>query len=330
MRAWFLLLLLGVFPLAVSAAEQEHALPAPERVLWEHVPIRLHLQVGAERIIEFSSPVRVGLPPKLQAGALSPLVVGPRVYLTAKSAFEVQRLMVKDAEGVTYLLDLSADEQPASSARLIVMNPPEEKVSGETSASPAQAMPEPLGAVALTRFAMQQLYAPKRLRTTPPGVSRVPVEHTPVNLLRGGAFRTTPVAAWRTTGAYVTAIEVVNLTDEARDVDPRAIRGPCGERGCFRHATLRYDRSRLGPHGGRWDTTVLVLISDRPLARVSHQLPTAPADPPAMTGRAPSGLLNIASTMPSSPSGPRTPSWRGLGVLATEVGEKRGLHESVY
>ncbi|GAB6041223.1 non-ribosomal peptide synthetase [Endothiovibrio diazotrophicus] len=78
------------------------------------------------------------------------------------------------------------------------------------------------------------------------------------------------------------------------------------------------------------------------LARISHQPPTADADPPAVTGRAPSGLLNIGSTMPSSPSGPlsasmpsrhkadpwpnpRAPSQRGLGALATEVGEKCGL-----
>ncbi|GAB6041887.1 class I SAM-dependent methyltransferase [Endothiovibrio diazotrophicus] len=60
-------------------------------------------------------------------------------------------------------------------------------------------------------------------------------------------------------------------------------------------------------------------------ARISHQLPTADADPPAVTGRAPSGLLNMGSAMPSSPSSPRAPSQRGLDALATEVGEKCGL-----
>ncbi|GAB6042618.1 hypothetical protein [Endothiovibrio diazotrophicus] len=58
------------------------------------------------------------------------------------------------------------------------------------------------------------------------------------------------------------------------------------------------------------------------LACISHQPPTADADPPAVTGRAPSRLLNIAPTMPSSPSSPRAPSQRGLGALATEAGEK--------
>ncbi|GAB6040083.1 amino acid adenylation domain-containing protein [Endothiovibrio diazotrophicus] len=58
------------------------------------------------------------------------------------------------------------------------------------------------------------------------------------------------------------------------------------------------------------------------LACISHQPPTADADPPAVTGRAPSRLLNIGAAMPSSPSGPRAPSQRGLGALATEAGEK--------
>ncbi|GAB6040378.1 SDR family NAD(P)-dependent oxidoreductase [Endothiovibrio diazotrophicus] len=67
------------------------------------------------------------------------------------------------------------------------------------------------------------------------------------------------------------------------------------------------------------------VISLQALAHASHQLPTADADPPAVTGRAPSGLLNIGAAMPSSPSSPRAPSQRGLGALATEAGEKRGL-----
>lgn len=251
---------LALLLLALLAFE---AAAAPERVVWDHQPIRLRLAVGVERLIEFPSAVRVGLPPGLQAGALKALVVGRRIYLTAEAAFEVQRLMARDAEGVTYLFDLSADGRPAATSKLIVMTP-------ATEEAPAHAAPEPLGAVALTRFAMQQLYAPKRLRTTPPGVSRVPVGGEPVNLLRGGIFRTTPIASWRSPDAYVTAIEVVNLTDEARDVDPRDIRGRCGYRGCFRHATLRHDRSRLGPHGSRWDTTVLVLIGERPLDESLH------------------------------------------------------------
>ncbi|GAB6041282.1 hypothetical protein JCM17961_19560 [Endothiovibrio diazotrophicus] len=63
-------------------------------------------------------------------------------------------------------------------------------------------------------------------------------------------------------------------------------------------------------------------VAEQDLACISHQPPTATADLPAVTRRAPSRLLNIESAMPSSPSSPRAPSQRDLGALATEAGEK--------
>ena len=58
---------------------------------------------------------------------------------------------------------------------------------------------------------------------------------------------------------------------------------------------------------------------------VSCQESTTDADLPAVTGRAPSELLNVEETTPSSPSSPRAPSQRDLDALATTPGKKQGF-----
>ena len=68
------------------------------------------------------------------------------------------------------------------------------------------------GYVELTRFAAQQIYAPKRLAEQTPGISKVPLPATgqPTGAFyRGGDVTTTPVASWRgQSGLYVTAVNV--------------------------------------------------------------------------------------------------------------------------
>ena len=60
------------------------------------------------------------------------------------------------------------------------------------------------------------------------------------------------------------------------------------------------------------------------LARIRHQLPAADADALAPRGRAPSGRLDVLSTTPAAPSGPRGPVGRRLDALATKVGDGCG------
>ncbi|CAN0482603.1 unnamed protein product, partial [Phaeothamnion confervicola] len=61
------------------------------------------------------------------------------------------------------------------------------------------------------------------------------------------------------------------------------------------------------------------------LARISHKCSAAAADLRARPGRASKRLLNILSSMPSSPFAPRGPVWRHLDGLATNTCEKSRL-----
>jgi HAD superfamily hydrolase (TIGR01509 family) len=64
-------------------------------------------------------------------------------------------------------------------------------------------------------------------------------------------------------------------------------------------------------------------------ARISHYLSTAAADPLAVTGRAPSGRLDVVSATPAPSSGPRAPSQRRLDALATNGSENSGLGDFI-
>ena len=60
-------------------------------------------------------------------------------------------------------------------------------------------------------------------------------------------------------------------------------------------------------------------------ARIRHQLPAADADALAPRARAPSGRLDVLSSTPAAPSGPRGHVGRRLDALATKVGDGCGL-----
>lgn len=124
---------------------------------------------------------------------------------------------------------------------------------------------EDRGYVALTRFAAQQIYAPARLAEQPTGISNVPLPAAgdAVPLYRGGRITATPAASWRGRGGlYVTAVTVVNATDEALALDPRLARGD------WLAATFHH--RKLGPKGQPDDTSTLYLISDRPFLEAAE------------------------------------------------------------
>ena len=114
-----------------------------------------------------------------------------------------------------------------------------------------------MNAVTLTRFAIQSLYAPKRLVNTPEGVYRAPMEtekHIP--LFYGASIDAMPLASWRAGALYVTAIELKNLTTHYITIDLKQLRGH------WQTAAL-YPSHQLKSREAH-ETTSLFLISDKP------------------------------------------------------------------
>ncbi|MCG7872672.1 MAG: TIGR03749 family integrating conjugative element protein [Candidatus Thiodiazotropha lotti] len=227
-----------------------------ERIEWKKAPIRLELPVGQEQRIEFPASVKVGVPASVQ-GLLRTQSVNGTVYLLAHAPFGSNRLMVRELDrGRIYLFDVTAAEEGGAS------HPIQVYVTGDSGATEDHAtggndtdkgQPD---YIQLTRFAAQQLYAPSRLLKDQPGIVRVPVSRDLVDLLHGAAIEATPLVAWRTNGLYITAVKLINRTNQAQTLDPRDLRGAW--------LTATFQHHRLLPKGDEADTTAVYLISARP------------------------------------------------------------------
>jgi integrating conjugative element protein (TIGR03749 family) len=247
--------LLAAFP-AANAAPVDQV----ERIEWRKVPVKLTVQVGTERRVEFPADVQVGLPAAL-SGVVRVQSVAGVVYLLAQEPFEAQRVQVREIDsGAVYLLDLAAREKGYVHP-VEILNPALHAPSS-ASDSPTAGMASSPHTIThdyatLTRFAAQQLYAPERLLSGLPGVHRTPVSRKPVPLVRGGALEAIPAAAWRAdSGLYVTAVKLVNRSPRYVVTDPRDLRG--------HWLTATFQHGRLAPVGDEADTTCLYLLSARP------------------------------------------------------------------
>jgi len=227
-----------------------------ERIEWKKAPIRLELVVGQEQRIEFPAAVKVGVPASVQ-GVLRTQSVNGVVYLLAHAAFGSNRLMVREIDsGRIYLFDVTATEEggPGHPIQIYVTGDQGRENDQATGGhEPEQGQPD---YIQLTRFAVQQLYAPARLVKDLPGIVRVPVSRDPVDLYHGGTVEAIPLVAWRAKGLYVTAVKLTNRTEQALTLDPRNLRGT------WLTATMQHHR--LFPKGHEADTTAVYLISARP------------------------------------------------------------------
>lgn len=226
----------------------------PERIEWKKVPIRLELIVGQEQRIEFPAAVKVGVP-----GSVQPLLrtqsVNGAVYLLAHAPFESNRIMARELDSARiYLFDITATEEGVAS------DPIQVYVAGGAANHVAvkgdDSDQDQPGTIQLTRFAAQQLYAPSRLLNAHPGIVRVPVARDPVDLLHGQKIEATPLVAWRGNGLYVTAVKLINRTEQPQILDPRDLKGTW--------LTAAFQHHRLLPKGDEADTTAVYLISARP------------------------------------------------------------------
>lgn len=256
---WLAILLFWI-PLASVAETEETGSQSPERIVWRKAPITLPLVVGEERLIHFPDSVSVGLPQSLTPLLRSQSINGT-LYLLARQPFDSTRVMVRSQSGgPLYVLDVYAQPQDSDRPPL-----PNVEVLLETHSAIDNAAPSghkngqrssPLGYVALTRYAAQQLYAPGRLVPSHPGVVAIPVNDESVALVQGGKVDAVPVAAWKAGLHYVTAVKLTNRTSTAVVLDPRELRG------AWLAATFQHNR--LLRAGSDADTTVVYLVSERP------------------------------------------------------------------
>ena len=240
----------------------------PNRMVWTGDPLRVPLSNNVEQRLTFPDAklLWADVPNKLK-DKLTTQIVGNNVYWTAKGTFKRQRITLgEEGSDKIYLLDVSANNRKTNTARIVVMRGSDPYASTPQPAPPINSQVDSIrkasrspmaGYATLLRFAASEVYAPQRLRMRNTGIVKVSLSASSVhNLLPQRNLSIKTVAAWRSQGFYVTALNIVNVSKNNVRLDPRAIRG-MWKASLFHHNFLR-------GYGSRDDNTTLFLISDKP------------------------------------------------------------------
>ena len=227
---------------------------------WPQTPLDIDLTVGAERHISIpdADELHLGIPREIRH-RLQTEIIGNNLWLKAKEAISSTRLILLAEPVGRLILQIRADHSKHFNQPIVIQEDLAVQKSVEESHSFGY------GYVTLTRWVVQQLYAPPRLLRELTGVQRLAVDSTPIEIFRcamrvptpcAGALATTPIASWQSPQLFVTAVKITNTLSQPIVLDPRELRGQ------WRSAAFVHNMLHASGHHG--DTTVLVLISDFP------------------------------------------------------------------
>lgn len=298
-RVYLGLFLLSLFSLqAIAQTTPTTAMlattqPTVEHVVWDKTPIAFTVPTGQERMISFPEAVTLSnTNPALTTDKVTILADAGTLYIRAKQAFDPIRVEVKLlSSGQIILLDLSsstsADDTPievvsqrdshaVQSQRPLLFNGAGDvgntstKVADPSSNELQLAQSKPaVNYITLIRFALQQLYAPERLLTQTPAITRVPMyTRKSVILFSGASTNAFPLISWRGGDSYVTAILVKNTLPHRVVLDPRAILGN------WQAATF-YPSNALQPRGRTGDRTTVIVVSNLPFGQALQAMGVA-------------------------------------------------------
>lgn len=237
--------------LGVSLISPGYALQS-EHVLWEKVPLTIELPLNQERLLHFPKAIKIidqQLSPHLEV-----LKVQGSLYLKAKEAISESRLIVQlQPDGEVVILNLKTNKDTANS------NPIEITMEETNPDHPSTSSHYEYNAIQLTRFAIQALYAPERVRELPEGVYRSPMQtHKTISLFYGASIEAHPIASWRGGSLYVTAVELKNLLNKEVELHFEDLMGH------WQTASF-YPKSILAPRNQHEGSTVF-LVSEQPFA----------------------------------------------------------------
>ncbi len=249
---------------AAQRAQLRSVRPAPvtgpvERAVFAREPVRVNLTVGLERLITLPADALLHVPNDMDSVARLETIAGT-IYATALMPFEPIRIIAELVDsGQQIPIDLVSQAAakgptPKGAGELQVSVYEPASVANPTQATPAA--PPAVDMVELTRHAARQLYAPRRLSTSTPGVSQVAIASNVVpGLLRGVHVETTPLGQWRSANLFVTAVRITNLSKFALEIPLESLRG--------RWIAATAQHGRIGPAGTDTDTTALYLVCER-------------------------------------------------------------------
>jgi integrating conjugative element protein (TIGR03749 family) len=255
----------GAAARATGATVRRVARPAAdvERAVFRTEPVRVTLAVGAERLITLPAPAVLSVPTDIEHVARIE-IIGPTLYVTPLTAFHRIRIVAELIDsGQQIPMDFVAGLDAKGSLpelEVSVLAPAVSPAGSDATAKDNKGPEaEQTGAdmVQLTRHAARQLYAPRRLAWTTPGVHQVDVATKPVpTLIRGVDADVVPLGQWKSGPLYVTAVRVTNRSAQPLEIPLEQVRG--------RWIAATSQHGRIGRTGTETDTTAIYLVCDRP------------------------------------------------------------------
>jgi len=256
----FILVVLALLTMSFSLISH-----STQIIHYDKKPVTIQLHKGQERTIHFGDHVSVGVTKGMKQKNLFRVQSAQgSLHLRTNDVFDKQRVQVKRlSDNHVILLDLisSDSNKPLEDVKIIM--PFENKVE---SIDGAEMATEPqhvqvITPVHLTRYAAQKLYGPARLQTQEKGITSTPLGvKGAVKLFKGkNKLNTysTPLIAYQGGGYYITALHIKNTKPEKVKLSYLDLNLP------FTHATFQHHS--LMPKGDVGDSTVLYLVSDKPM-----------------------------------------------------------------
>lgn len=250
------LIKLALFALGLTLMHISHALQS-EHLVWEKVPLTIELPLNKERLVQF--PQAIKIIDKQLSTSLDILKVRGSLYLKAKESFKESRLIVQLLpEGDVVILNLTAHEKAINTTPIEIL------IDDHPSNPNSSGNQYEYNAIQLTRFAIQALYSPERVREIPEGIYRTPMQtNKTIPIFYGASVEAHPLASWRGGNLYVTAVDLKNLLNKPVNLQFSKLMGH------WQTASF-YPKSEL-PSRNQHESTTVFLVSDQPFAAALTQ-----------------------------------------------------------
>ena len=280
MRDWIAQITKTIILISLCFSAQALFANAPGQVswqhqVWQHIPIDVQLPLGKEKILRFPHSVSLGIPGSIR-NKLSIQNNEGWLYITAYAPFAETDVQVKDHKtGFIILMHFAAHSHASDNAISIIYPKAHQGAENNDQNSAQNPLNGEMAYVLLTRFAQQQLYAPKRLQSNPYHISlvesyankegQVPMSKWIYHFLIDGSVSAVPWAQWHGGQYYVTALMIQNQLPSAIDLR-QSLNMVCGRlEGKFKALTYFpfTDNKQwlLSPSGKSGDRTMAFLIS---------------------------------------------------------------------
>ncbi|HAT9314926.1 TPA: TIGR03749 family integrating conjugative element protein [Legionella pneumophila subsp. pneumophila] len=247
----FTLLALGLSVMHIGYALQS------EHLVWEKVPLTIELPLSKERLVQFPQAIKV-IDQQL-SNNLDILKVKGSLYLKAKEPFKDSRLIVQLVpDGEVVILNLNANKKAINTTPIEIL------IDDTKTSQKADSSHYEYNAIQLTRFTIQALYSPERVREIPEGIYRTPMQtNKTIPLFYGASIEAHPLASWRGGNLYVTAVDLKNLLNNPVKLQFSKLMGH------WQTASF-YPKSELSPRNQHESTTVF-LVSEQPFTAALTQ-----------------------------------------------------------